>query len=357
MLFHVQKKKIKWSDFVRKYGHLRPGTYDITSPSYIKDPQSYLKPVIDRAKLIKNSNDHRGNSWENTKDKFFEELNSVGILGTQKELEGFMKSAIEGREYAKFAFTRNLSLALDSIEAWGKTNDLDVEMLSHVSIEDLRMIKTGAIGVHQLVDRAKSNKEATMNSKFIELPPLITNKNDFSIFLYPKTNPNFIGNESVMTACINLEGTNATEESVEGKIVLIPQADPGYDWLFGRSIAGLITMYGGANSHMAIRAAEFGLPAAIGIGENLYHNISSKSRLELNPEKKDYKSYNIMTIGITQRVEFNEDYDEVRDSLDQQWINLLCKAGIDFILLPNSIDNLESWLEKESQWLHLNWWQ
>ena len=64
-----------------------------------------------------------------------------------------------------------------------------------------------------------------------------------------------------------------------------------------------------------------------------------------------------MTIGITQRVEFNEDYDEVRDSLDQQWINLLCKAGIDFILLPNSIDNLESWLEKESQWLHLNWWQ
>ena len=197
-----------------------------------------------------------------------------------------MKSAIEGREYAKFAFTRNLSLALDSIEAWGKTNDLDVEMLSHVSIEDLRMIKTGAIGVHQLVDRAKSNKEATMNSKFIELPPLITNKNDFSIFLYPKTNPNFIGNETVMTACINLEGTNATEESVEGKIVLIPQADPGYDWLFGRSIAGLITMYGGANSHMAIRAAEFGLPAAIGIGENLYHNISSKSRLELNPEKR-----------------------------------------------------------------------
>lgn len=55
-----------------------------------------------------------------------------------------------------------------------------------------------------------------------------------------------------------------------------------------------------------------------------------------------------MTIGITQRVEFNEDYDEVRDSLDQQWINLLCKAGIDFILLPNSIDNLESWLEKKN---------
>tara|TARA_B100001287_G_scaffold86010_1_gene71874 strand:- start:12862 stop:13506 length:645 start_codon:yes stop_codon:yes gene_type:complete len=55
-----------------------------------------------------------------------------------------------------------------------------------------------------------------------------------------------------------------------------------------------------------------------------------------------------MTIGITQRVEFNEDYNEVRDCLDQQWTNLMCKAEIDFILLPNSIDNLESWLNKKN---------
>ena len=104
--------------------------------------------------------------------------------------------------------------------------------------------------------------------------------------MYPETKPNFIGTDSVMTSCINLQGTNAVEEPVEGKIVLIPQADPGFDWLFGRNISGLITMYGGANSHMAIRAAEFGLPAAIGIGENLYRNLSSKSRLELNPSKR-----------------------------------------------------------------------
>ena len=45
-------------------------------------------------------------------------------------------------------------------------------------------------------------------------------------------------------------------------------------------------MYGGANSHMAIRAAEFGLPAAIGIGENLYRTISNKSELELNPGQR-----------------------------------------------------------------------
>ena len=50
--------------------------------------------------------------------------------------------------------------------------------------------------------------------------------------------------------------------------MLIPSADPGYDWLLARGIAGLVTMFGGANSHMAVRAAECSLPAAIGVGEH-----------------------------------------------------------------------------------------
>ena len=64
--------------------------------------------------------------------------------------------------------------------------------------------------------------------------------------------------------------------------MIISQADPGYDWLFSHNIAGLITQYGGANSHMAIRSAEIGLPAAIGVGEKLYEEISQASRLELD---------------------------------------------------------------------------
>jgi phosphoenolpyruvate-protein kinase (PTS system EI component) len=71
--------------------------------------------------------------------------------------------------------------------------------------------------------------------------------------------------------------------NLAGRIVLIPQADHGYDWLFGHGIAGLVTLYGGANSHMAIRAAEFGLPAAIGIGEQRYRELAQAKVLELSP--------------------------------------------------------------------------
>ena len=40
-------------------------------------------------------------------------------------------------------------------------------------------------------------------------------------------------------------------------------------------------MYGGANSHMAIRAAEYKLPAAIGVGKEMYNQIASAQLITL----------------------------------------------------------------------------
>ncbi|MFQ5488998.1 MAG: PEP-utilizing enzyme, partial [Gammaproteobacteria bacterium] len=39
---------------------------------------------------------------------------------------------------------------------------------------------------------------------------------------------------------------------------------------------------GGANSHMAIRCAEFGLPAAIGCGEQIYDRVLHSKLVEIN---------------------------------------------------------------------------
>ncbi|NQY42139.1 MAG: hypothetical protein HRT87_02185, partial [Legionellales bacterium] len=72
---------------------------------------------------------------------------------------------------------------------------------------------------------------------------------------------------------------------------LIPQADPGYDWLFGQGISGLITKFGGANSHMAIRAGEMNLPAAIGVGEKLYERIMKMDVVELDCANQVIREY------------------------------------------------------------------
>ena len=101
---------MSWSGFVKKYGHLRPGTYEITSQPYHKNTDVYLKPIVESAK-----NEQRQESFELFSGDKRKEVDSLlaaqGLTISAIELEKFFRTAIEGREYAKFVFTKNLSLA------------------------------------------------------------------------------------------------------------------------------------------------------------------------------------------------------------------------------------------------------
>ncbi len=128
----------------------------------------------------------------------------------------------------------------------------------------------------------EARKQDYQLTKVIELPSLISKPEQFFSFERYSSQPNFVGIGKVLGDVVNLSNSNGNSSLLSGKIVMISQADPGYDWLFGHDIAGLITQYGGANSHMAIRSAEIGLPAAIGVGEKLFDSLSQVQRLELD---------------------------------------------------------------------------
>jgi phosphohistidine swiveling domain-containing protein len=110
------------------------------------------------------------------------------------------------------------------------------------------------------------------------LPPLITSAKDAWGFFVPQSEPNFITRQSVTAPSV----MHTSKADLTGAIVLIESADPGFDWIFSHSIAGLITAYGGVNSHMAIRAGELGLPAVIGAGEPLFRRWSTARVLKLD---------------------------------------------------------------------------
>jgi hypothetical protein len=108
---------------------------------------------------------------------------------------------------------------------------------------------------------------------------------DLHVFERFRSQPNFVTSKRVVAPLVELAGTSEVESEpseVGGRLVLVPRADPGYDWLFGHPLAGLITMYGGANSHLAIRAAEANLPAAIGVGEACYERLARARVLEMD---------------------------------------------------------------------------
>jgi phosphohistidine swiveling domain-containing protein len=98
-------------------------------------------------------------------------------------------------------------------------------------------------------------------------------------FHLPPNQPNFITQKNVTAAVASV---GDPPESFAGRILFVPSADPGFDWIFTRGISGFVTQFGGANSHMAIRAGELGIPAVIGAGEVMYQRWRGAKKLCLD---------------------------------------------------------------------------
>jgi choline kinase/phosphohistidine swiveling domain-containing protein len=282
----LAKGDLSMKEFLAEYGHIRPGTYDITFKNYREDAEYYISPLLKNVKDYHTAGSPQRNAWETEKEAFFKACQEAGIEASLEELESFMRGAIEGREYAKFVFSKNLSLAMEAMTEYGAGLGLDREIISHISWGELYKsadmeLESDLITSH-LQNLARSGSRWKEIASSVELPPLLTSHQDFWWFYYPDTQANFIGTASIIADCVDISQDFDEKTNLEGKIALIPRADPGYEWLFGRKIGGLITMYGGANSHMAIRAAEFNLPAAIGLGEKEFQRIAKRSMLNLD---------------------------------------------------------------------------
>jgi phosphohistidine swiveling domain-containing protein len=124
-------------------------------------------------------------------------------------------------------------------------------------------------------------------TKSIKLPSVILSPNDVFAFELLAEEPNYITMGSIIAPLVKEE--NIKEENMSGKVALIESADPGYDYLFSRQIGGLVTKFGGANSHMAIRCAELGIPAVIGLGEKRFSELMHYEIININCLSKQIK--------------------------------------------------------------------
>ena len=133
-----------------------------------------------------------------------------------------------------------------------------------------------------LLDRANQARNSYEQGLMLKLGHLIGDIGDIVVVPLHRSLPNFVTQKHIEAPGVQLQQDSPASTSLQGKIVCIENADPGYDWVFTRGIAGLVTQYGGANSHMAIRCAEFGIPAAIGCGEQLFNRLIRSPRIALD---------------------------------------------------------------------------
>ena len=271
------QKTMNKHSFLKKYGHLRPGTYDILSKRYDASPDLYF--TWDKASEEALPPTKHFSLSKSQKKVINDKLKLNSINTNADALLMFIRSTIELRERAKFDFTRNLSEAMSLIEKVGAGYGLTLEDLSYCNVGAFRELYLSAAKVDKIlaqsIEIGKANYKEALE---LSLPPLITDPQDVMSFEWPQADPNFITQKRVMAPI-----TTATEKGdIANKILCIPNADPGYDWIFSYPIAGFITAWGGVNSHMAIRAGEQEVPAVIGAGEVLFNKWTSSNMLQID---------------------------------------------------------------------------
>ena len=279
----VRAGTIAPESFLDRFGHLRPGTYDILSPRYADHPESILSGAApdSQERIAPFEADLRGF------DRILRESLPEGRGA--RELLDYASRAIAGREWSKFVFTRNLSEAIECIARWGERSGLGREELSWLSIEDLLDSKvapplcSAREWYRPLVEKGRLTAKIGQGLK---LGYLIRSPRDVYVMPRHRSAPNFVTQKKVRAHVVHLDGRDFEIEGLQGAIVCIRNADPGFDWLFSRGIGGLVTQFGGTNSHMAIRCTEYGIPAAIGCGEQLFESVRRASRCELDAAGK-----------------------------------------------------------------------
>jgi len=283
-LSQFQKDQIKFrkntlseKHFLKKYGHLRPGTYDITATRYDNNPLLLFGIKINSSKFKINTPKFR-----NLKKVFAES----GLDFSKIDFEIFLKKSLSQREELKFEFTKNLSDALELIATASKKLNFSRDEISNLDISDIlfqnkKLSKVNLVKTWTRSIKQQQTKTQIFNHLF--LSPIISSEHDFSLITYPSSKPNFVTTKNIESELIYVKNIKNVSD-MSKKIILLENADPGYDWIFSYKLSGLITKYGGVASHMAIRCSELNLPAAIGCGELLFNKLKSSSKIQLDCE-------------------------------------------------------------------------
>ncbi len=261
------------------FGHLRGRTYDICSPRYdqIQHMPDAGGPPAARYQVEPLRIHHKA--------RLEKQLEQAGLQMSAGEFFDFAGRVLKAREETKFAFSTVLSDVLEAIATLGLILEYSRDHLSFLSVEDL--IASEDIGAADLRSRfgdlIARQRSLWAAAQHLILPDLITSPVDLSVVKQHLTRPNFVTTARVTGDVVVLATLSPNGGAgLGGKIVALEAAEPGSDWILALGIAGLVTRYGGALSHMTIRCAEFGIPAAIGCGNEIFFRVARAKRISLD---------------------------------------------------------------------------
>ena len=285
--YFKSKKNNNFKSFLEKYGHLRPSTYSILTKNYKENYKKYFSNNIDNKNFTSNKKFNFSRNHSIKIDKLFKKNN---LEFSFKQFLNFSTLAIEKREYSKLIFTKSIDQIFENLKKLANEINIDFKKFEHLDIDiiiksfhNLEQEKLRDI----ILNNINSNQISYKFSQSILIPDVINDSKNFNYFYNINCRENYITKKTSIGEIIELNKLSDFKK-ISNKIVLIENADPGFDFLFSYKIKGLITKYGGSNSHMAIRCMELGLPAIIGVGDKTYNHFSNSKKVFIDCNNKNY---------------------------------------------------------------------
>jgi len=259
LLRYAKGEKSK-NDLTLEYGHLRPGQMDIFAPPYRTD--------IDR-------NLNLASYASMSADEIALQAPEPPRPPQHRD-EAELRLLFAARENVKHEFMRAYDHIADLVLEMGATLGLSPSQLSRLSLADLIVCEQ----THSLAPHIAIQAKETRNHPRLLLPSVLTEQTDLRCLEIDTKTGSFFTKQKVEAMPLIVTDDNLhqmTAQQVQGRILIMDHADPGYDFLLLYKPAGLITRIGGPASHIAIRVNEIGLPACIGSGIDLSRIDSRKT--------------------------------------------------------------------------------
>lgn len=257
------------ADFDKKFGHLRVGTYDIRT-------DCCKNITMEQHKRVMPKEEEADEIIYLDRKRLKAAISDAGMDFDEEQLSDYIVQTMINESFYEFEYQKTLCLILEIIIRLGEMLGIAREDLSYLEIPDLLSYHSRDTYI-QIIE---SRRDMYHANTYLVLPDTIYGVGDIDVIDVDSSKPNFITNKYVEAEAVNLDINPKAD--VQGKIVLMSRATPEFDWIFQKQIVGYITEYGGATSHMALHCAEYGIPAALGCGEQTYAELVMKKRITLD---------------------------------------------------------------------------
>ena len=276
----LDNNKISSKEFKKKYFHLRPNSYDISNKRY-NEKISINEMNHNEINRLLNFDIKKIDSIITAKEyQKIDELLKINEIETDtSELLNFCISSLKLRENYKFMFTRTLSDGIQLLRSFSSKKKIS-HIFKNVTINSIYKVKNKK-DISVIKKKSFNNLKLSEYYDYAKLPYLIVSNNDFFVSSILLSKPNFISDKNITGKIIFLDG-KSKNVNLKNKIAVIENADPGFDWIFSKGIKGLVTKFGGINSHMSIRCEELNMPAIIGFGEDNFTKLKDNCIINID---------------------------------------------------------------------------